>query len=147
MRPSIDEWAMSVVDVVATRATCHRRQVGCVLLDDQGIILSTGYNGVASGLPHCRFSEEHRCKGALASSGENLDLCGAIHAEQNALIQCRDVKDISVAYISCSPCMTCCKLLMGTGCQKLVFREFYAMEPLEMWSLSGRLFIHFKGKQ
>ena len=53
MRPTRDEWAMSMAKITALRATCLRRQVGCVLLNARGHVLATGVNGVASGLPHC----------------------------------------------------------------------------------------------
>lgn len=57
MRPTRDEWAMSLAKATALRATCLRRQVGCVLLNARGHVLATGYNGVAAGLPHC--NEQH----------------------------------------------------------------------------------------
>ncbi|HHY79004.1 MAG TPA: cytidine deaminase, partial [Thermoanaerobacter sp.] len=43
MRPSWDEYFMQIVDVVKTRSTCLRRQVGAILVVDKHII-STGYN-------------------------------------------------------------------------------------------------------
>ena len=52
-RPSWDEYFMMMAkDVVAKRATCPRRQVGAVLVRDKRII-STGFNGSPSGMPHC----------------------------------------------------------------------------------------------
>ena len=128
MRPSRDEWALKLALLTAQRATCCRRQVGCVLLNSRGHVLATGYNGVAAGLPHCNHTETvehheigmaeprlvevfpHACAGAWSPSGTNLDACQAIHAEQNALLQCRDIYQIHTAYVTASPCVTCCKL-------------------------------------
>ena len=53
MRPDRDTWAMAMAVVTAQRRTCLRRAVGCVLLNAKGHVLSTGYNGVAAGQPHC----------------------------------------------------------------------------------------------
>jgi hypothetical protein len=39
-------------------------------------------------------------------SGTGLDVCEAIHAEQNALLQCKDVEQIDTAYVTAMPCMT-----------------------------------------
>ncbi len=107
--------------LAAQRGTCPRRRVGCVLLNVKGHILSTGYNGVAAGLPHC--GKGSMCKGGTHPSGEGLDECQAIHAEQNALLQCRDVYDIHTAYVTTAPCVTCTKLLLNTSCQRIVYSE------------------------
>ena len=81
----------------------------------------------------------HACPGAKAASGTNLDGCHAIHAEQNALLQCRDVYSIETCYTTTSPCITCVKLLMNTSCQRIVFRDEYPhQEARKIWEDSGR---------
>jgi dCMP deaminase len=149
MRLSRDDWAMKIASVTAKRSTCLRRAVGCVLLDADGFILATGYNGVAAGQPHCNevveFSSHflktypHACPGHDAPSGTNLEGCGAIHAEQNALLRCRDVREIHTAYVTASPCMHCTKMLLNTGCQRVVFLTAYpASGAQELWTKAGR---------
>lgn len=152
MRPSRDEWALKLALLTAQRTTCYRRAVGCVLLNARGHVLATGYNGVAAGLPHCNEVTEHRhdglgriavhghaCSGASAPSGTNLDGCQAIHAEQNALLQCRDMYAIHTAYVTASPCMTCCKLLLSTSCQRIVYVEEYPHSAAkDLWTGAGR---------
>jgi len=159
VRPDRDETWLRVAVELARRSTCLRRGVGCVLLDDLGQVLATGYNGRARGLPHCNeptgFNfvyargidkskpltgqstgevdvHDHACPGALRSddkrwpSGHHLDTCEAIHAEQNALLQCHDVRAIRTCYVTASPCLACVKLLMNTGCRRIVFAARYA---------------------
>lgn len=138
MRLSIDQWAMTLAVDTAKRSTCVRRSVGCIILNSRGHVMASGYNGVASGLPHC-YEPGHSCKGALAPSGTNLDGCQAIHAEQNALLQCRDVYAIETIYVTASPCLTCTKLLLNTSCKRVVFLERYPHDEAErLWLLSGR---------
>ncbi len=143
-RLSIDEWALMLAEVTALRSTCARRQVGCVLVDSSGRVLSTGYNGVARGVPHCNERTQngflHACSGANAASGEDLDNCRAIHAEQNALLQCKDVDKIYACYVTTSPCVTCAKLLLNTTCQKIIFSERYAHdgEARKLWEEAAR---------
>lgn len=122
MRPTLDEIYLAIASIWAERGTCARRKVGCVLVDRQGYILSTGYNGVASSLPHCI---DMACKGASKKAGSNtsLYLCEAIHAEQNALLQCRNTQEIETCYTTCSPCVQCTKLLLQTSCKRVVFLE------------------------
>ena len=156
MRPSRDQWAMEMVKVTAKRATCLRRQVGCVLLNERGHVLATGYNGVASGMQHCNEALNvdslgrpmsgcdypHACAGAKSQSGTNLDGCEAIHAEQNALLQCRNVYEIHACYVSCSPCITCTKLLLNTSCQEIFFEEEYPMPcAKDLWLKAGRRWV------
>lgn len=166
MRITRDEWAMELAKITAKRSTCMRRSVGCVLLNSLGHVLSTGYNGVASGRDHCnemkligggdyidlgevqvqRMVESfpHACPGSGSPSGQNLDACQAIHAEQNALLQCRDVYQIAVAYVTTSPCITCTKLLLNTSCQRIVFLEEYPQpEAMKLWIEGGRLWDKF----
>lgn len=152
MRSTRDQWAMQMALVTSKRSTCCRRNVGAVFLNERGHVLSTGYNGVAAGQPHCNthdpFSDvgfPHACSGAHAPSGTNLDGCQAIHAEQNALLQCKDVYAIDTAYVTASPCMTCTKLLLNTGCKRIVFLEEYPhAEARHLWESAGRTWHHYK---
>lgn len=136
-RPTLSEWGLSLAKVVATRATCSRRKVGCVLLDITGHVLATGYNGPPRGMPHC--THENPCAGADAPSGTGLELCEAVHAEQNALLQCRDPELIHMCCVTVSPCITCTKLLLNTGCKRIVFLEPYAHDDTakELWLKAG----------
>lgn len=148
MRISRLRWGILLARVTAMRGTCLRRQVGCVLVDKLGHVLATGYNGVAAGQPHCNEVERttngvphhpHACPGACAPSGTNLDGCYAIHAEQNAMLQCKDVQAIDTCYCTASPCITCVKLLLNTGCQTIVFEEAYPHgEAKDLWVKAGR---------
>ena len=130
-RPDRDEYFLEIAKLAATRATCPRRSVGCVLVDKNNHILATGYNGVPRGLPHCI---DKPCPGATAASGDALDLCEATHAEQNALLQCSDTEAIHTVYTTTSPCIHCVKLLMNTGAKRIIFSEGYVdTRPRDLW--------------
>lgn len=158
MRPTREAWAMEVAEVTAKRSTCLRRAVGCVLLNARGHVLATGYNGVAAGRPHCNEITEwtpgfadgenpifgNACEGACSPSGTNLDGCEAIHAEQNALLQCKDVYAIHACYCTTSPCVTCVKLLLNTSCEVIYFKSEYPQpHAKEMWESAGRKWMMF----
>lgn len=111
-----------------------------MLADRSGRVLSVGYNGVASGMPHCNEREEFECSGVGLPRGQ--DYCEAVHAEQNALLQCRDPSAIHAAYVTLSPCRSCVKLLLNTPCQIIVFsREFDDPFPKSLWEGAGRKWI------
>lgn len=198
MRPTLDQYLMELATVAAKRTTCIKRAVGCVLADECGRVLAIGYNGVASGQPHCNdeverrlgsvpvnlsvaadngeyylaqlqktfdpggvvrpriepstvpghvtvvgFLRPHACKGHNLPSGQ--DSCEAVHAEQNAMLQCRDPDKINTAYVTTSPCKPCVKLLMNTGCRRIVFLEEHTDPwPKEQWEKLGREWYQLK---
>lgn len=140
IRPSTDQYFLSMAELVATRGTCIRRRVGCVLVNERNHVIGTGYNGPPSGEPHCIDTP---CPGALLPSGTGLDECEALHAEWNALLQCGNVFEIKTAYVTTSPCIICTKLFLNTSCQRIVFREVYPHSAAQgRWTRTGREWIH-----
>lgn len=145
MRPDHDQYFMAIAAVVATRSTCSRRSVGAVLVDSKHRILSTGYNGVAAGRPHCL---ETPCPGADYKSGSGLEACEAIHAEQNALIQCPDTTRIHTLYCTTAPCIHCTKMLLNTSCERIVFLEEYPHgRAVFLWQQAKREWIKHEHEQ
>jgi dCMP deaminase len=139
-RPSVYEYFIEMSNLVAKRGTCCRRKVGCVLTNKHKHVLATGYNGKPKGFTHC--SEGEPCSAAAVPSGFNLEGCEAIHAEQNALLQCKDTQEIDTAYVTLFPCVTCTKLLLNTSCKTIVYSEEYVQpEAIEMWDRAGRTII------
>lgn len=142
MRPAKDAYFLQMADLVSSRGTCSRRKVGAVLVNNLGHVMATGYNGVASGMQHCEGV--NKCSGADSKSGTDLNKCEATHAEQNALLQCRDVQRIYKCYVTASPCIHCVKLLLNTTCFEIVFIEKYpCSEAEELWKKAGRQWTHF----
>ena len=121
-RDTKDQYFLKMARLVSTQATCPRRAVGCVTVNKHGHVMSTGYNGVPSQYIHCT---EQPCGGEGFKSGEGLNVCMATHAEQNAMLQCRDVMTIDTMYLTLSPCGACAKLIANTSCRKVIYSEEY----------------------
>jgi len=125
-RPSWDEYFMQIAELVSKRSTCLRRQVGALLVKGKRILV-TGYNGAPPGLKHC---EEVGClrEAMKIPSGERHELCRAIHAEQNAIIQAA-VSGVSIEgatlYCTTQPCILCSKMLIGAHIKRIVIKEGY----------------------
>jgi len=129
MRPSWDEYFMEMADIVKSRSTCLRRQVGAVVVKDKRI-LASGYNGAPTGLKHC---EETGCLREQLGipSGQRHELCRGLHAEQNAIIQAslHGVKlEGATLYVTIQPCVVCAKMVINAGISKLVFKGDYPDE-------------------
>lgn len=126
MRPSWDQYFMSIVDLVKTRSTCKRRQVGALIVKDKRI-LATGYNGAPMGSKHC---DEIGClrEEMNIPSGERHELCRAIHAEQNAIIQAA-YSGISIneatMFVTTQPCVLCAKMIVNAGIKKVIYKGDY----------------------
>src|SRR5690606_1955881 len=145
-RPSRDEYFIAMAQLVSLRGTCVRRKTGCVLVDKNGFVIGTGYNGRPSGAEHC--SSGFFCEGYDQPSGQGLHLCEAIHAEANALLPCKNTQEIVTAYCTHSPCIHCVKLLQNTSCRNIVFANRYAHDSVskELWErepMIGRSWTHY----
>ncbi|MDI6740625.1 MAG: cytidine/deoxycytidylate deaminase family protein [Candidatus Edwardsbacteria bacterium] len=128
-RPSWDRYFMDIAAMVATRSTCLRRRVGAVIVRDKRI-LATGYNGAPAGLKHCGEIGCIRDKMKVAS-GQRHELCRAIHAEQNAIIQASSsgvsLKD-GAMYTTHHPCVLCSKIIINAGIRRVVYSRGYPDE-------------------
>lgn len=85
MRPDWDTYFIEIAKVVSSRATCLRRKYGAVIVKDK-VIISTGYNGSPRGMKNCIDTGKCIRQEKNIPSGERYELCEAVHAEQNALL-------------------------------------------------------------
>ena len=83
-----DKRFMEMADLVSTWSSCFQpnRQVGAVIVKDNRII-TTGYNGAPAGIKSCEEKGECLRRKLNIPSGTQHELCFAVHAEQNAVIQ------------------------------------------------------------
>ncbi|WP_084709372.1 deoxycytidylate deaminase [Rubrobacter aplysinae] len=125
-RPSWDEYFMRIAREVATRSTCPRLAVGAVVVRDKRI-LTTGYNGSPSGMPHC---EDVGCLIRIVDGRESCQR--TLHAEQNSLIQAAyhgvSVRDASI-YCTHQPCLLCVKMILNAGITEVYYTGGYP-DPL-----------------
>ncbi|MBO7611896.1 MAG: cytidine/deoxycytidylate deaminase family protein [Elusimicrobia bacterium] len=131
-RPSWDEYFMKLAWLVAERSTCVRHHVGAVIVRDKRI-LTTGYNGAAAGTKDCL---ELGClRNELnIPSGTRHEICRAIHAEQNAIIQA-GTHGINInggtLYCTHSPCILCAKMIANAKIKRVVMSIEYPDETFK----------------
>ncbi len=85
MRPDWDTYFIEIAKVVSSRATCMRRRYGAVIVKDK-VIISTGYNGAPRGMENCIDTGVCTRQEQNIPAGERYELCEAVHAEQNAIV-------------------------------------------------------------
>jgi len=122
-RPSWDVYFMATALLMASRSSCERLQVGCVIVssgEQKNRIVAAGYNGFLPGTPHrSRVREGHEQ--------------ATVHAEQNAVCDAarRGVSlEGATAYITHFPCINCAKILSAAGIRCIKYRSDYRNDEL-----------------
>jgi dCMP deaminase len=129
VRPTRDEIMMGVAHEFARLGTCDRLQVGAVIHRDSRVI-STGYNGVPSGLPHCDHAAEVTSLiiDGVQQIGEERGCQLAVHAEANAIAWAArhglPVKHCAMT-VTHMPCVDCAKLIINAGICAVTFEHPY----------------------
>lgn len=127
MRPTLNETMFEIAQAWAKRGTCAKRQVGAVIIDATGHVLSSGYNGQPRGFKHCTI--DNPC---VAFHNHDMS-CVAIHAEINALIRCPDVNKAFAIYVTTKPCEKCMLAIQNTAIELVYYpdgRGDYYMEKI-----------------
>lgn len=118
----------------AEMSTCKTRKVGAVLVRDNRVV-ADGFNGNLPGHTHCDEGGCDRCKAEYWKSGESLEHCVCIHAEQNVISYCAK-NGVSTAntwiYLPFGPCLDCFKLVASSGIVAVIYGGPYGdMKKIE----------------
>lgn len=124
---NLHRWAMQVARTASTRSTCDRKYVGAVLVNKDGELYSSGYNGAPRGAPHCTE------KGHIIQEGHCIRI---VHAEVNSILNATETgngKQIeeSTMYVTASPCHNCLLICQNARIKKIIYGEPYRNEILE----------------
>jgi dCMP deaminase len=138
-RPEKDEYFLKIAAVVAEQSTCLRHHMGAVAVRNKHI-LATGYNGAPSGAKDCLELGCLRDELGI-ESGTRQELCRAIHAEQNVIIQA-SLHGVSLegstVYCTHTPCVLCAKMLVNAKIARFVsFGKYNDDEFLKLFKEAG----------
>jgi dCMP deaminase len=131
-RPSWDEYFIKMAYLTAERSTCLRHHVGSVIVKNNHLV-STGYNGAAAGVKDCIELGCLRDQMGIAS-GTRHEICRAIHAEQNAIIQAAlhgKTTEGATLYCTHSPCTICAKMIVNAKIKKVIVVKYYPDKTYE----------------
>ena len=125
-RPSWDEYFIKIADLTAKRSNCIRRSVGCIIVNSDNRIISTGMNGTPRGVVNCFEGGCDRCNDKSILSGDQIEKCICIHAEENALLF-GDYTQIKGSTLYCThfPCTTCIKKIIQVNIKRIVYINEY----------------------
>lgn len=145
-----EEYYMSIAELASVRSTCLSRHVGAVIVKNDNPV-SFGYNGPARGMEHC--GDVGGCKRRAMpdyKSGAYLELCPAVHAEQNAIAFAAkhgvSVEGATV-YVNTYPCKDCINSLINAGIEKVVFNSKYdASLSSHIAEVTGIEIVEYQGR-
>lgn len=128
----MDKWDarfMELTHAIANWSSCYQknRKIGAIIVRNKRII-TTGYNGAPAGIKSCVERGECLRRNRNIPSGTHQELCYAIHAEQNAIIQAAKLGvSIEGATLYCThqPCVICAKMIVNAGIARVVYGEGY----------------------
>jgi len=131
----MDKWDarfMEMAEVIAGWASCYQkdRKIGAVIVKNKRIV-TTGYNGAPAGIKTCVERGECLRKKLGIPSGTKHEICYAIHAEQNAIIQAAKLGssiDGATLYCTHQPCVICAKMIVNSGITRVVYKHGYPDE-------------------
>ena len=141
----MDKWDarfMELAGVIAGWASCYQenRKIGAVIVKNKRI-MTTGYNGAPAGLKTCKERGECLRRKLGIASGTRAEVCYAIHAEQNAIIQAAKLGvsiDGATLYCTHQPCSVCARMIINAGIQRVVYQEGYPDDfTLELFAEAG----------
>jgi len=133
VRPSWDDYFIEIAKVVSSRSTCLRRRYGSVIVKDS-VIVSTGYNGAPRGSINCMDIDKCKRKELNVPAGERYELCEAVHAEQNAIINGSPerMKDATIyiagfekdnSFAEGKPCLLCRRMIQNAQIKEVVYMK------------------------
>lgn len=132
MRPTKDEYYISIAKEVAGRSTCHRLRGGTIIVKDDQII-ATGYIGAPRKTKDC-LERGYCLRDELKiPHGQQYEMCRSIHTEANAIINAARagvslLGGIMYIYeenakgekVDSLPCYICKKMVINAGLNRVV---------------------------
>ena len=111
---SWDEYFMGVALLAAKRSKDPNTQVGACIVDQNNVILTTGYNGFPKGCSDDEFPWNRE--------GEITKYPFVVHAELNAILNASG-KSLrgSRLYVALFPCNECAKAIIQAGISEVVY--------------------------
>ena len=114
---------MRLAYATAGRASCPRRQVGAIIVDDTSTIIASGYNGAPRGLPSC---DEVGCDVRVLPGGKPEGSCvRTLHAESNAIDRAGLATRGCTLFCTTIPCRECALRIIQAGISTVIYHEFY----------------------
>lgn len=130
MRIGRGEYLMKAAMLAAERSTCGRLQVGAIL-EREGRVIVSGYNGAPGGFSHCDPGVCRMDKPCIRT----------VHAEANCICFAARhgiATEGTTMWTTDSPCAACAYLIINAGIREVVYlRKYRDPDPLRLLQIAG----------
>jgi len=118
-------------------STCAKIKVAAIVVKE-GRVISTGWNGSPSAMPHCEDVFKGKDLGRpgdktkLSNEHHDFAVHNEIHAEMNAIsfaARYGTSTDGATLICSWSPCLECAKIVVGSGIKEVYYTNLYGRQP------------------
>ncbi len=146
-----DKRFMQMAWLVSSWSSCYRsgRQIGAVIVKNNRI-LTTGYNGAPQNIVSCVEKGVCMRDKLEIASGTKHELCYAVHAEQNAIVQAAKLGlaiEGATLYCTHQPCVICAKMIINSGITRIVYEKSYPDDfSIELLEEAGVSMEKFQGE-
>jgi len=130
-KDKLDQTYMRMAEELAKLSYAERKKVGCLIVKNTQII-SEGFNGTPAGFDNS--CEYYNHLDEIYTKPEVL------HAESNAITKlARSTNDSSesTVYVTLAPCYDCAKLIIQAGIKRVVYKEEYPSNGLDLLRRAG----------
>lgn len=153
-RPTKSQYYLDIARAVAMRSTCLRRRFGAVIVKNDQII-STGYNGAPRQTTNCLDLGYCIRQQRNIPSGQNYELCRAVHAEMNAVIHASRLDmvgadlyltgmeaDTGALASPVIPCLLCKRVIINAGINRVILPDglgAFKYIDVDDWTIEERI--------
>ncbi len=160
--PSEEESLMAIAYASSLKSSCLKRRVGAVIVDNRGVIVSSGFNEVPLGEDPCKPAHGNcyrdikknelkqkldelltdpeinsKIKQIVLKEQKMLERCRALHAEENAILNiARFGSQVNLKeatlYTTTYPCNLCANKITQVGIGNIVYLEPYPQEEAKI---------------
>ena len=121
MRPPWDQYFIGICKAVATRSHDTDTQVGCVIVDPDHRIISTGYNGFPPGINDALWPADRTAKTMVSAKTVVTKYDVMLHAEINAIVHAGRSLQGCMLYCTYMPCHPCAMAAIAAGIKKIAY--------------------------
>lgn len=116
---SWNQFFMGVATIASLRSKDPHTTVGCVIVNSENRIISTGYNG----FPKLKDADSDSIFPWSKNSSDEYETKYpyVIHAEVNAILNASQPIKECTLYVTWFPCNECAKLIVQSGISKVIY--------------------------
>lgn len=129
-----DQKWMKLAWLKSQESACKRTKVGCVLIyNPVGFKIQSDVVAHQEEATNGLECTDKTCLREEVKSGEAIDLCRGLHAEQRAIVAMgSDGCEDGIMYVTHLPCTFCARLIIAVGIKEVIFDRLWGNSSITL---------------